>query len=249
MEEPEPRVTKDNLKELINGAILLRDIDTGVYSVKVDKALGKYVSPLNGLYSLDIARQSAKDIGLPEEYIEKIIAIRFPTFKQQNDDLQRFNSKPAVVSVLSHYQTTILSGLIKAFPENRIVSSCVKAPSSTEYKKINGSWRAISTGDPSSGVYTFDRVIEEKVEYKRWFRKAIVSSKNKFDQLAKLEYHVEVEGNSIPDDGEIVANKFDFILKAHNPIILRSCGDAINNLNEKYKDIIKDFKFIHLYFV
>ena len=181
----------------------------------------------DGNFPISVAYEVAQSLGIPADYMDRAIALKYPSVQQQFANIQEHGADPSFDAVINTYGKVLLNSLTSLLPQDTF-----------DLAVRNGeAWN--SNGDGIVGIYQRRETTRFERKYLFWERKRVEIERNKLVELNF--YSSRYEG--------IPSGKFMLHVQVKNPLFLRACGDSLRELNQHFVRYLKHPKMFYHYVV
>jgi hypothetical protein len=175
--------------------------------------------------SLPVVYQIARELSIPDGYVERALAIRHPSVEQQLADIRNHRAIPSVGIVAKTYEDHLLTALRSAVPTDK-------------FDIIYGQYDFYNQYHPNP---SFARITEteERSKFLFWER---VKVNKKSSKLADFNFTSD-------SGGHVPRGKFGLTIALRSPLFLRACSETLERLNEEFKDQMQFYDIRYHYTV
>ena len=113
--ESERIFTRDQILSILSEAELLRELELRKSSVSRLEVISSNVPAAENLPE-SVLYRVAEGNKLPKEYVDKIIAMRFPSQEQQLEDVRKLGIEPSAIAIADTYLEYSINALKSNFP-------------------------------------------------------------------------------------------------------------------------------------
>lgn len=219
--EPEKQMREFNVKDIssiLGQAERLKAFEEAMNSSELSHRVESVLTDLDKdkQVSEEFLYVVAKDFGIPQEYVDRIVKVRYPSDKQMKWDLQDFDAKPTVDVVLNNYKKALSATLLEKSPE-------------TKFECVEKNEHTLCTYNMSLSIYELKGLRQKH----RWWVPKFLVNENDEKVLAFILF-----GSGVNDPTIFFTN-----VHVYDPAFLSMCGKTLDKLKSRRHSGIYDMTY------
>ncbi len=179
-----------------------------------------------GNFPVSVAYEVAQSLGISADYMERAIALRYPTVEQQFADIYDHGAIPSFGAIIKTYGNVLIDSVRSSLPTDKFDLDTYKRG----YDAIDG-----------DGYVRIYHIHETRHEGRFLFWKTERVEKNR-KQIVDLDFFSS-RYKSVP------SGKFVLHVQVKDPLFLRACGDSLKELNKHFEEHLREGPKVFYHYV